>query len=144
MKIKNILTGLAITLFISMVFTSCTGDSSTKLTNGIWDFSDLTSTSENETTQSFIAFGKAVMVDGTIEFMEDGSYVQTSPLVDDILGIWEIIGEDQLVISIDGSSGTSTSTIEVLTNKKLQFFEIFNEALSSDTYTTTTSWVKAE
>jgi len=128
-------------LFVMFTLTGCETDNKTLLTDGVWTFQNLTSDSEDETIVSLIALGKAVMTDATLEFQEAGTYILSSPLVDDpTTGDWSLIGE-QIIMTPDGDGLPSTSNIEALTKDKLSYKETFaDEQMNS--YTVTTTWTR--
>jgi len=110
------------------------------LTDGVWNFKNMTTDSEDETTQSLVFLAKALMTESTIEFKPDGTYLQTSPLTDEpVSGTWSLIGDDQLVLNSEGEL-TSTANIEVLSKSELSYMETYSDL--SQTYTVTTSWSK--
>jgi len=138
---KTNVTGII--LFIAFLFstTSCEKDSDVLLTDGMWTFENITTNSENETVQSLTAFAKALLTDATLTFIEDGSYVINSPLTNNPLtGSWSLSGDDTLVMN-PTDENASTNTIDVLTNRRLQYSESFTDA-ENNTYKTTTTWVR--
>jgi hypothetical protein len=141
----NIRSTIASTLLFALILlgtSGCAGDPNTLLTDGVWDFEDFTTTSEDENIKSLVALGKAFLTDATMEFQDDGSYIMTSPLADDPeTGTWELVGEDQLIMNPDGDAGVSTSNIDVLTRKQLSYIETFND-MSGNTYTVNTVWIR--
>lgn len=142
MKIKSTIASTLLFALILLGTSGCAGDPNTLLSDGIWDFEDFTTTSEDENIKSLVALGKAFMTDATMEFQDDGRYIITSPLSEDPeTGSWELVGDDQLIINPDGDGGTSTANIDVLTKKQLSYVETFNN-MSGTTYTVTTVWVR--
>jgi hypothetical protein len=138
MKFKNIVTGLVIVFFLGM-FSGCEQDQKTLLTDGIWDFENLTTDSEDENTQNLVFLAKALMTESTIEFKGDGTYLNTSPLMDEpVSGSWSLIGEDQLILTPEDELA-STANIEVLSKTELKYIETFFD-LNQNTYTIKTSW----
>ncbi|SRR6056297_106432 len=138
------------TSFVPLLFTAlmvfalsgCEQDANTLLTDGVWTFEDMTTDSENENTQSLIAFAKALMTDATLEFSGDGTYIMTSPLSDNpSTGTWTLVGEDQLTMTPDGDELASTGNIETLTQDKLSYLETFVDE-QQNSYTTKTIWVR--
>jgi hypothetical protein len=139
MKFRNIVSGLFIVTVIG-IFSGCETDQRTMLTDGVWNFKNMTTDSEDETTQSLVFLAKALMTESTIEFKPDGTYLQTSPLTDEpVSGTWSLIGDDQLVLNSEGEL-TSTANIEVLSKSELSYMETYSDL--SQTYTVTTSWSK--
>jgi hypothetical protein len=139
MKFRNIVRGLFIVTVIG-IFSGCETDQRTMLTDGVWNFKNMTTDSEDETTQSLVFLAKALMTESTIEFKPDGTYLQTSPLTDEpVSGTWSLIGDDQLVLNSEGEL-TSTANIEVLSKSELSYMETYSDL--SQTYTVTTSWSK--
>ncbi|MDF1573082.1 MAG: hypothetical protein P1P82_15850 [Bacteroidales bacterium] len=142
MKIKSTIASTLLFALMLMGTSGCAGDPNTLLSDGIWDFEDFTTTSEDDNIKSLVALGKAFMTDATMEFQADSRYIMTSPLSDDPeTGTWELVGDDQLIINPDGDGGTSTANIDVLTRKQLSYVETFN-SMGGDTYTVTTVWVR--
>ncbi len=141
MKTKNLLSGLLLSLFFVFTLTSCEKDQNTLLTDGAWAFENMTTDSEDETTQSFIALAKALFTDATLEFQADGNYLITSPLMEEPnTGTWSLIGDDQLIMNPEGEAA-STGNIETLTKDQLTYIETFTD-LNLNTYSITTTWVR--
>ena len=90
---------------------------------------------------SIITLAKALLTDATMEFQEGGTYIMTSPLVEDpTTGEWQLIGEDQLILDPDDEL-PSTANIESLTKDKLSYMETFVDA-EMNSYTITTTWTR--
>lgn len=141
MKKTNLIT-LLFTALMVFALSGCEQDADTLLTDGAWTFEDMTTDSENENTQSLIAFAKALMTDATLEFSGDGTYIMTSPLSDNpSTGTWTLVGEDQLTMTPDGDEPASTGNIETLTSDKLSYLETFVDE-QQNSYTTKTIWVR--
>ncbi len=128
-------------LFVLFTLTGCEKDNKTLLTDGVWTFQNMTTDSEDETILGFIALGKALLSDATLEFQEGGTYIITSPLVDDpSTGEWSLIVE-QIIMNPDGNELPSTSNIETLTKDKLSYKEtLIDTGLNS--YKVTTTWTR--
>jgi len=138
---KNTLAGIAVSLLVMLSLTGCQKDNQTKLTDGIWTFSNLTTDSQDDNIISLIALGKAFMTDATMEFQEGGTYIMTSPLiVNPTTGSWQLIGEDQLILDPDDEL-PSTSNIETLSKDKLSYMESFVDG-QMNSYTVTTTWTR--
>ena len=135
------ITMIAIALFLT---TACekTTDNKTLLTDGIWNFSNMTTDSESEATQALILLGKALLTEGTMEFKDDGSYILYSPLLQDPqTGTWSLI-VDQLIMDSDGDRA-STSHIETLSETQLIYTESVPEPDAElNLHKVTTSWSK--
>ena len=128
-------------LFVMFTLTGCETDNKTLLTDGVWTFQNMTTDSEDETIVSLITLGKALLSDATLEFQEGGTYIITSPLVDDpSTGDWSLIGE-QIIMTPDGAELPSTSNIEALTKDKLSYKETFVDG-QMNSYTVTTTWTR--
>ena len=141
MKTKNLFSGLLISLFFLFTLTGCEKDQNTLLTDGIWTFENLTTDNEDETTQSIIALGKALLTNATLELQADGNYLITSPLMEEPnTGTWSLIGDDQLIMNTEGEAA-STGNIETLTKNQLTYIETFPD-LNLNTYTVTTTWIR--
>ena len=138
---KNISKGIALSLFIMLTLTACEKDNTTLLTDGVWTFQNLTTDSENENVIGLITLGKAFLTDATMEFQEGGTYIMSSPLVEEpTTGDWQLVGEDQLILDPDDQA-PGTSNIETLTKKKLSYMETFVDA-QMNSYTVTTTWIR--
>ncbi len=141
MRIRNIVSGLAMGLFIIVATTGCEQDQKTLLTDGIWNFSDMTSDSEDEATQNFVFLAKALMTEATLEFKESGEYLIISPLMEEpTTGEWSLIGDDQLIMTPEGNA-ISKPNIQELSKSKLVYIETSPD-LSQNTHTITTTWTK--
>jgi len=135
------LSGLAICLFLLITLAGCEKDPSTLLTDGIWTFENMTTDSQDETIQTFVALAKALLTDATLEFNTDGTYIITSPLLDEpTTGTWSLIGEDQLIMDPDDEPA-STGNIETLTKGQLTYMETFTDQ-NMNTYTITNTWIR--
>lgn len=138
---KNILSGLIPVLVGMMLLTACEKDNATLLTDGVWTFQNMTSDSENSGVISLVSLAKALLTEASMEFQEGGTYILTSPLVENpTTGEWQLIGEDQLLLDPD-DEGASTSNIETLTKDKLSYSESFVDA-QMNSYTITTTWIR--
>ena len=138
---RNIISGIVVSLFLMLTLTGCETDNKTLLTDGVWTFQNMTTDSENDNIVSLFALGKALLSDATLEFQEGGSYIITSPLVDDpSTGEWSLIGDDQLIMEAEGEL-PSTSNIETLSKEKLSYMETFTDT-QMNSYTVTTTWTR--
>ncbi len=138
---RNMITGIALSLIVMLTFTGCETDNKTLLTDGVWTFQNMTTDSEDETVVGLVTLAKALFTDATMEFQEAGTYILTSPLVQDpSTGDWQLIGDDQLILDPDDEV-LSTSNIETLTKDKLSYMETFVDA-QMNSYTITTTWVR--
>ena len=138
---RNIIQGIAFTLFVMLTLTACEKDNATLLTDGVWTFQNLTTDSEDEDLINLVALAKALLTDATMEFQEGGTYIMTSPLVEDpTTGEWQLVGEDQLILDPDDEA-ISTANIETLSKDKLSYLETFTDA-QMNTYTITTTWTR--
>lgn len=138
MKFRN--TGYVLVIVILLgLLSGCEQDQKTLLTDGIWTFENLTTDSEDETTQSLVFLARALMTESTMEFKGDGTYLNASPLMEEpASGNWSLIGEDQLILTPDDELA-STANIEVLSKTELKYMETFMD-LEQHPYTITTSW----
>ena len=138
---RNILSGLIPVLVGMMLLTACETDNATLLTDGMWTFQSMTTDSEESAVISLVSLAKALLTDASMEFQEGGTYILTSPLVENpTTGEWQLIGEDQLVLDPE-DEGASTSNIETLSKDKLSYSESFVVG-QMNTYTVTTSWTR--
>ena len=141
MKTRNLFTGMAVCVFFLVTLTSCEKDPSTLLTDGIWTFENLETDSQDDNVKTLVALGKAFLTDATMEFQADGTYIITSPLMDEpTTGTWSLIGDDQLVMDPDDEL-PSTGNIETLTKDQLTYMETFTN-LDTDPYTISTTWIR--
>lgn len=130
---------IIIALFIS-VLSSCEKDRVTLLTDGIWTFENITTSSDDDVIKTLVAGLKAYHTDGTLQFFSDGAYVMQFPLGDDETGTWELVGETQLVFSPD-AGGVQTSSIDNISKSELVYIATFVDQ-NSDSFNTTLTWVK--
>ena len=138
---KNILSGIALALISVLGFTSCETDNASLLTDGVWTFQDLSTDSEDNTIVSLISLAEALLTGATMEFQEGGTYILSSPLVQDpTTGDWQLIGEDQLILDPEGET-SSTANIEALTKDKLSYTESMVDN-QMNTYHVTTTWIR--
>ena len=136
---RNVISGITLTLIVLLTLTACEKDNQTLLTDGVWTFKNLTTDSEDETVTGLIAFAKALLTDATLEFQEGGTYIIDSPLANDpMTGDWQLVGDDQLILDPDDEA-LSTSNIETLSKNELVYLETFVDG-QMNTYTVTTSW----
>ena len=126
-------------MLVMLTLTSCETDNKNLLTDGVWTFQSLTTDSEDENVSTLILIASALMTDATMEFQESGTYIMDSPLANQpTTGDWELIGEDQLILTPDGEIA-STSSIETLSKSELKYKEtLVDEQLNS--YSVTTTW----
>ena len=142
MKIRSTIVSTLLFAAILFATSGCAGDPNTLLTDGVWDFEDFTTTSEDEDIKSLVAFGKAFLTDATVEFQDGGTYILDSPLLENPeTGTWELIGEDQLIMNPDGDTPASTANIDVLTRKQLSYIETFS-TMDGTNYSVTTVWIR--
>ncbi|MCK5135236.1 MAG: lipocalin family protein [Bacteroidales bacterium] len=141
MKTRNLLSGLLLSLFFLFTLTSCEKDQNALLTDGAWTFKNMTTDSEVETIQSFIALAKALFTDATLEFQAGGNYLITSPLMQEpSTGTWSLVGDDQLILNPEGEA-VSTGNIETLSKSQLTYIETFTDS-NMNTYSVTTTWIR--
>jgi hypothetical protein len=139
LDMKKILSGFAVSLLVLFVLTGCSDEPGTLLTDGVWHFANVSTDSQDNNVQQLVAWYKALLTDATLEFQSGGTYLITSPLMEEPeSGTWSLVGEDQLILHpTDGS--TSTANIEELTKKKLSYIETYIDQ-SQNSYSLTTSW----
>jgi hypothetical protein len=136
---KRNLTGLAAALMALLLLAGCDSDNNALLTDGIWNFRNMTTNSDDPNIQQLIALGKAFMTDATLEFQSDGTYIINTPLSQDpITGTWELVGDDQLIIDADDQP-PSTANIETLSKDELKYIETFVDD-QMNSYSVTTTW----
>lgn len=67
------------------------------LTDHLWKFDKITTTSTDETIQSLVAFTGAMMTGATLEFHTDGTYtLSMAGEMED--GTWELIDDDEVLL----------------------------------------------
>lgn len=138
---KNIISGIAMSLFVILLLTACETDNATLLTEGVWTFQDKSADSEESSIISLVSLEKALLTEATMEFQEGGTYILSSPLVENpTTGEWQLIGDDQLILDPDGKA-SSTSKIETLTRDKLSYSEDFLDG-EMNPYKVTSTWTK--
>ncbi|MDX2429800.1 MAG: lipocalin family protein [Bacteroides sp.] len=137
---NKLFSGISLIAIAFLLVTGCETDNKTLLTDGIWKFSDMTTDSENQTIIELISNAKLYLTDGTLEFKTDGTYIMTSPLLEDTgSGTWSLIGDDTLVMSNDDEPG-STTNIEVLTKKELKYINAVPNTEINGFNSITTIW----
>jgi len=141
MKKIRILSLILAVLSFSLVFNSCEKDNLTLLTEGTWQFENFTTTSDNSDIQSIIAFGKAALTDGTLDFTSDGNYTMDSPIIEAETGEYELIGNNQINFKASGSVAAIPSTIEEIKKDKLVYNQTYIY-LDVESYTVTYTWVR--
>ncbi len=138
---KNIYKGIAVILFAMLTLTGCEKENAALLTDGVWTFQSLTTDSDDNSIISLVSLGQALLTEATMEFQEGGTYILSSPLVENpTTGEWQLVGEEQLILDPDGEA-TSTSAIETLTKDKLSYMETFVDSQLSS-YKVTTTWTR--
>ncbi len=138
---KNIYKGIAVILFAMLTLTGCEKENAALLTDGVWTFQSMTTDSDDNSIISLVSLGQALLTEATMEFQEGGTYILSSPLVENpTTGEWQLVGEEQLILDPDGEA-TSTSAIETLTKDKLSYMETFVDSQLSS-YKVTTTWTR--
>lgn len=138
---RKCLGGMLLSLLILLMLTACEKETTTLLTGGIWTFEDMRTDSDVSSIISLVSLGEAMLTGATLEFLEDGSYLLQSALVEDPQsGQWQFVGEDRLILEPDGEEA-STKDIDTLSRNKLSYSESFSDAQMS-TYRVTTTWVR--
>jgi len=138
---NKLFSGIVLIAILMLSLTGCETDNTTLLTDGVWKFSNMTTDSDDETIAGFIALGKALLTDATMEFQSGGDYIMDSPLLDDpVSGSWSLIGDDQLILDADDQA-PSTANIETLTKDKLKYIETYVDE-NMDSYNVTTTWTR--
>ncbi len=138
-KIIRISAYIIITVML-LGISSCEKDRVSILTDGVWNFENITTTSDNETIKIFVAGLKAVYTDGTMQFFSDGTYIKEFPLLVDETGNWELVGATQLVFTPDGGL-LQTASIDKISKNELVYLETFLDD-EQNPFTTVTTWVK--
>ena len=138
MKRRNIVIATVILTTFFLSLNSCNKDNLELLSDTLWNFEDFSTESENTNIQSLVALGKAVLTDGTLEFEGGGAYTLNSPLMDEEVGTWELVGSNQIIFT--SSNPKPPATIEELTKKKLVYYETY--VYEDETYSIEYVWVK--
>ena len=140
---KKLLSGLGIALMLMITMTGCSDpEASAQLTDGIWNFSNMTTDSENEAIQLTFKGLKAYHTDATIEFQSGGDYIKTYLLEDPETGSWSLIGDDQLIITPDGENNYQPpANINELTKDKLVYVQTWPDE-EMNTFSVTTTWTR--
>lgn len=140
MKFNHTIYSLILVILMGMI-AGCDQDQKTLLTDGTWNFENLTTDSEDENTQNLVFLAKALMTESTMEFKADGTYLNTSPLMEEpASGSWSLIGDEQLILTPDDGL-VSKPNIEVLSKTELKYVETLVDQ-EMNTYTIKTSWTK--
>lgn len=139
---KKVVSGIVLSLIVIFSLTGCDKDNQAMLTGGVWTFQSMTTDSEDNTVIQLVALGEILMTGVTMEFQEGGTYLMSSPLVEDpTMGDWQLIGDSQLILDPEGEEAASTSQIETLTKDKLSYSEtLVDQQLVS--YKITTTWTR--
>ncbi|MCP4313878.1 MAG: hypothetical protein GY790_21700 [Bacteroidetes bacterium] len=138
---NKLFSGIAMISIMLLTLTGCESDNKTLLSDGVWDFENMTTDSEDEAIKQFILFGKAALTDGTLEFNSDETFIMTAPLMEEPqTGTWSLIGDDQLIMNGDDDFVT-TGNIENLSKKELKYHETFVDE-NMDPYTVTSTWTR--
>lgn len=131
-------------LFLWMVFLAlygCGKDLSPMLTEGIWTFQDLATTSGNDSVRSSVDLERAFLTDATLAFGSDGTFQIRLPLLTQpTRGTWMLSGNDRLTLVVDNMPPSNT-VILLLTEEHLSYREFLSGAGVAD-YTITTSWAR--
>ena len=129
---------------LMLTMTGCSDpEASAQLTDGIWNFSNMTPDRKDETIKGFVALAKALFTDATMEFQDGGVYIQDSPLMEEPeTGTWSLVGDDQLILTPDGDdSFPQPANINELTKDKLRYIQTFTDT-ELNTYSVTTTWTR--
>lgn len=138
---KKLFSISAISLLAIFLLSSCSKDATTLLTDGTWNFSNMTTDSDDPDIIALITLGKAVFTDGTLEFNADETFIMDAPLLEEpMTGTWSLIGDDQLVMDIDDQL-PSTANIDVLSKSELKYIETYVDQ-EMKSYNVTTSWTR--
>jgi len=130
-------------IFLALVLSglsSCEKDRLTLLTDGIWNFSNLTTGSDDAVAKAFVASYKAAHTDATLEFFDDGTYEKVFSLVIETeTGDWELFGESQLVFTI--GDFIYQASIDKLKKDELVYLETYLDG-EGNPYPAKFSWVR--
>lgn len=95
------ISGILTLLFILLSVTGCEKMSDEELlTNHIWKWDRMTTTSTDENVLVMIAFANALMTGATFEFLENGTYNLTATNYTDS-GTWELLDDDTVLMDTD-------------------------------------------
>lgn len=111
------------------------------LTSHVWRFSDITANTDTQDVLDLIAFAKALMTGGTINFDDDGTYSMTA-MQQTETGIWELSADEKTLImdDDDGTVDPSETTLASITLSKMEWEDEGNYL--GEIFTTTTVWIK--
>jgi hypothetical protein len=137
---RNFIPGIAISLFFLFALTGCEQEPKTLLTDGVWDFENMTTDSGYQDVKTLVAQFKAAFTDATLEFQSDETYLIESPILEPIAGTWSLAGDDQLILQQEGL-GASTANIETLSKKELKYIETYADQ-NMNPYSVTTTWIR--
>lgn len=138
---KRIISGIAIAAAVMLGMTGCADpEASALLTDGAWKFRNITTNSEDDAIKTLVAGIKAFYVDATMEFQDAGDYIIEFALADPETGTWELIGDDQLILTDDEQGVPSTVNIDTLTEDKLSYVQTLVDPQTQTTFTVTFTW----
>ncbi len=135
--------GFSLYLIMALLITvisSCEKDRASLLTDGVWNFENITTSSEDDAIKTFIAGIKAAYTDGTMQFFSDGTYSKEFPLIVNETGTWELVGDTQLVFS-PSTGGAITASVDKISKSELVLIETFIDQ-DSNTVNATLTWIK--
>ncbi|MGQ9620974.1 MAG: lipocalin family protein [Bacteroidales bacterium] len=110
------------------------------LTNHIWKYKEMTTTSTDPNIISIVTFVNALMVNATMDFNEDGTYT-LSAMGQTTTGTWELSEDGKTLITETSGGEEDVLTVVKLTkdNLTLQGQEVDN---TYGAYSVTIYWIK--
>lgn len=139
------LAGLALTLAMIFVLSACdTEGSENILTDGIWTYESLSTNSDNQADKLGVEALKLSMDGATMEFKDNGTYIQTLPLTEEVTtGKWSMLTESQLTIDPEGDL-IFPGVLETLSDTRLVYIQTVPsiEPGNVGTQKLTTSWTR--
>jgi hypothetical protein len=135
------LSALGFALMVVFTITGCDTDKVALLTDGVWDFENMTTNSGDASIKALVLAWKAAMTDATFEIQAGGDYIIVAPLLEEPeTGTWSLVGDDQLILTRDGGF-PSTANIETLSRKELKYIQTYVDQ-QMNSYSVTTIWVR--
>ncbi len=110
------------------------------LTSHVWRFKELTTTSTDQNIIALVAFTNALMVNATMEFRKDGTYI-LSALNKTSEGTWDLSADGTVLTIEPAGENADTMTVVKLTKEDL-ILQGTESHESYGTYSVTMHWIK--
>ena len=122
-------------LFFFTGVSGCEKDTLTLLTEGEWQFENMITYSSITSIYEYTEAKKIVLINGTLVFNSDGTYILDSPEIDAETGTWVLRGSELIL-----NKGTNRSvSIDEISRDKLVYHETALY-LNRDPYTISYYW----